>query len=166
MGFATRPRTLISDEERPLTGGGAGTSGRELLKLDSLYPVLLTDDVAGCGGFFVEHFGFVERFRSDWYASLVHGENEAYELAVISHDHGTIPHGFRRPTSALLLNFEVPSVHEEYERLRAEGVEVLQPLEDLPAGQRHFICRGPGGVMVDVIEVIPPTEEYAENYVS
>ena len=110
------------------------------MKLDSMYPVLLTDDVAGCGGFFVKHMGFEERFRSDWYVSLVHGGNEAYELAIISHDHDTIPGDFRRPTGALLLNFEVPSVQSEYDRLRAEGVEILQPMQDLPAGQRHFIC--------------------------
>ncbi len=136
------------------------------MKLDSMYPVLLTDDVAGCSGFFVEHMGFVERFRGDWYVSLVHGGNEAYELAIISHDHETIPGDFRRPTGALLLNFEVPSVQSEYDRLTAEGVEVLQPMQDLPAGQRHFICRAPGGVMVDVIEEVPPSEEYAGNYVS
>ncbi len=135
------------------------------MKLDSMYPVLLTDDVAGCSGFFVEHMGFVERFRGDWYVSLVHGGNEAYELAIISHDHETIPGDFRRPTGALLLNFEVPSVQSEYDRLTAEGVEVLQPMQDLPAGQRHFICRAPGGVMVDVIEEVPPSEEYAGNHV-
>ncbi len=136
------------------------------MKLDSMYPVLLTDDVAGCSGFFVEHMGFEERFRSDWYVSLVHGGNGAYELAIISHDHETIPGDFRRPTGVLLLNFEIPDVHSEHDRLTAEGVEVLQPMQDLPAGQRHFICRAPGGVMVDVIEVVPLTEEYADNYVS
>ena len=136
------------------------------MKLDSLYPVLLTDHVAGCTAFFVEHLGFREGFTSDWYLSLVHAGNEAYELAIISHDHGSIPESFRLPTSALLLNLEVPNVSEEYDRLRAEGVAVLQPLEDLPAGQRHFICRAPGGVMVDVIEVIPPSEEYTKGYIS
>ncbi len=93
-------------------------------------------------------------------------DSEAYELAVTSHDHEAIPAGFRRPTSALLLNFEVPSVQSEYDRLEAAGVEVLQPMQDLPAGQRHFICRAPGGVMVDVIEVVPPSEEYRDNYLS
>jgi hypothetical protein len=45
-------------------------------------------------------------------------------------------------------------------------VEILQPLEDLPAGQRHFICRAPGGVMVDVIQEIQPSPEFAEQYLS
>ena len=66
----------------------------------------------------------------------------------------------------MLLNFEVPSVESEYERLRAAGVEILQPIQNLPAGQRHFIFRGPGRVIVDVIEVIPPDPECANQYVS
>ncbi len=136
------------------------------MRLNSFYPVLLTDAVAESSAFFTEHMGFRETFKSDWYVSLIHSGNDAYELAIISHDHDTIPEAHRQPTSTLLLNFEVPSVESEYERLRAAGVEMLQPIEDLPVGQRHFICRGPGGVMVDVIEVIPPDPEYAGRYVS
>ena len=136
------------------------------MKLDSMYPVLLTDAVAGCSALFVEHMSFEERFKSDWYVHVVHGGNGAYELAIISHDHETIPGASRRPTGALLLNFEVPDVQSEHDRLTAEGVEILQPMQDLPAGQRQFICRAPGGVIVDVIEVVPPSGEYADNYVS
>ncbi len=136
------------------------------MPLESFYPVLLTADVTASASFYTEHMGFAKVFESDWYVSLKHQENPAYELAIISADHETIPEGFRRPTSALLLNFEVPSAESEYERLRVAGVEILQPLEDLPAGQRHFICRAPGGVMVDVIEKIPPSPEGAEHYLS
>jgi hypothetical protein len=136
------------------------------LAVDSFYPVLLTDEVASSSNFSTDHMGFKETFKSDWYVSLIHSDNDAYELAIISHDHDTIPGGFRQPTSTLLLNFEVPSVESEYERLRAAGVESLQPIEDLPAGQRHFSCQGPGKIMVDVIGVVPPALGYADRYVS
>ena len=134
------------------------------MQLESFYPVLLAEDVAASARFYTAHMGFAPTFESDWYVSLKHQGNPAYELALISRDHGTIPEGFQSPTSALLLNFEVPDAEGEYERLRASGAEILQPLEDLPAGQRHFICRAPGGVMVDVVQVIPPTPEFAERY--
>ena len=136
------------------------------MPLESFYPVLLTADVTASARFYTEHMGFAKVFESDWYVSLKHSENPAYELAIISADHETIPEGFRRSTSALLLNFEVTSVQSEYERLLAAGMKILQPLEDLPAGQRHFICRAPGGVMVDVIEEIEPSPEFAEHYLS
>lgn len=54
----------------------------------------------------------------------------------------------------------------EYDRLMAEGVEILQPMQHLPAGQRRLICGAPGGVMVDVVEVVPPSGEYADNHLS
>ncbi len=45
-------------------------------------------------------------------------------------------------------------------------MKILQQLEDLPAGQHHFISQAPGGVMVDVIQEIPPSPEFAEHYLS
>ena len=136
------------------------------MRLESFYPVLLAEDVAASARFYTENMGFAPSFESDWYVSLRHRENPAYELAIIASDHQTIPERFRRSTSSLLLNFEVPNVESEYERLRGLGVEILQPLEDLPAGQRHFICRAPGGVMVDVIQEIAPSPEFVEQYLS
>jgi len=99
--------------------------GKKLgVRLNSFYLVLLTNEVAKSSSFFTEHMGFKATSQSEWYVSLIHSGNDAYELAIISYDHDTIPEGYRRPTSILLLNFEVTSVEEEYERLRA-GVEIL-----------------------------------------
>lgn len=57
----------------------------------------------------------------------------------------------------------MPGVEGEYGRLRAAGVEIFRPLEELPTGQRHFICRAPGGVMAGVIQVIQPSPEFTER---
>src|SRR3712207_6371091 len=118
------------------------------MALDSFYPVLLTEDVRASARFYLEHLGFAKVFESDWYVSLKHRENRAYELAIISADHETIPEGYRRSTSSLLLNFEVPSVESEYERLRAAGVKILQPLEDRSEehtselqSRQYLVCR-------------------------
>ena len=51
--------------------------------------------------------------------SLVIVENEAYDLAIIANEHETIPENDRRPTSARLLNFEVPGVQHDFDGLRA-----------------------------------------------
>jgi hypothetical protein len=58
---------------------------------------------------FVEHVGFEERFRSNWRVSLVPGENEAYDLALIAHEHETIPENDRRPTSACCSTSRFPA---------------------------------------------------------
>jgi hypothetical protein len=31
-------------------------------------------------------------------------------------------------------------------------------------GQRHFITSDPNGLLIDVIELIPPSEAYAQQY--
>jgi uncharacterized glyoxalase superfamily protein PhnB len=137
------------------------------MPLQSFYPVLMAEDVAASARFYMEHMGFAPTFESDWYVSLKHRENPAYELAVLSRTHETIPDGFRgESASGLLLNFEVSDAAAEYERLKEAGLRIVLPLRDESFGQRHFIGVGPGGVMLDVIEEIPPSPEFAEQYLS
>jgi uncharacterized glyoxalase superfamily protein PhnB len=137
------------------------------MPLQSFYPVLMAEDVAASARFYMEHMGFAPTFESDWYVSLKHRENPAYELAVLSRTHETIPDGFRgESASGLLLNFEVSDAAVEYERLKEAGLRIVLPLRDESFGQRHFIGVGPGGVMLDVIEEIPPSSEFAEQYLS
>jgi hypothetical protein len=85
----------------------------------------------------------------------------AYELAFVQRTHQTIPEGFRERSSSLLLNFEVSDAAAEYERLREAGLRIVLPLRDETVGQRHFIGVDPGGVMVDVIEEISSSREFA-----
>jgi hypothetical protein len=109
----------------------------------------------------------VPTFESDWYVSFRHRENHAYELAVLSPTHETIPDGFRgEPASGLLLSFKVSDAVAEYERLKEAGLRIVLPLRDESFGQRHFIGVGPGCVMLDAIEEIPPSSEFAEQCVS
>src|SRR5918992_1560993 len=127
------------------------------MPLQSFYPVLMAEDVEASVRFYTEHMGFEKTFESDWYVSLKHRENPAYELAVLQRTHQTIPEGFReRSSSGLLLNFEVSDAAAEYERLKEAGLRIVLPLRDESFGQRHFIGVGPGGIMLDVIEEIPP----------
>lgn len=135
------------------------------MHLKCFYPVLLTDDVATAAAFYVAHFGFAPTFTSDWYVSLRHTGNPACELAILRHDHETIPPPGRGVISRLILNFEVEDATAEYQRLQRAGVAVIQPLRDEPFGQRHFICAGPDGVLIDVIEEIPPAPEFAAQFV-
>lgn len=136
------------------------------MTLQSFYPVVMAEDVAASVRFYTEHMGFEKTFESDWYVSLRHRENPAYELAVLSPSHETIPEEFRGGrASGLLLNFEVSDAKAEYERLRGAGLRIVLPLRDEDFGQRHFIGVDPGGVMVDVIEEIEPSTEFEEQFI-
>ena len=131
----------------------------------SIYPVLMTDRVAQTAGFYREHFDFEETFSADWYVSLRHRSRPEFELAVLRFDHPTIPAGFGAPSRGLLINIEVEDAKAARARLVGEaGLPEVQPLREESFGQRHFILRDPSGNLVDVIENIPPSEDYASSY--
>lgn len=132
--------------------------------LTSFYPVITTADVPGTAAFYSRHFGFKPRFSSDWYVHLEHPERDWANLAILDHRHSSIPEGFGKVTAGVLINFEVEDVDAEHARLRKEGVRVVLPLRDEAFGQRHFIMVDPNGLLIDVIQPIPPSAEFADQY--
>ncbi|WP_367048620.1 VOC family protein [Streptomyces sp. Je 1-332] len=135
-------------------------------KLGGFYPVLATRDVAASRDFYTRHFGFEVTFEAAWYVSLRRPDAPQYELALLDHAHATVPAGHRGPLQGgLLLNFEVDDVGSEHQRLVANaGLDELLPLRTEEFGQRHFIVAAPDGVLIDVITVVPPGQEYAALY--
>lgn len=131
----------------------------------SYYPVLMTTDVASTSDFFRRHFRFAAVFENDWYVHLRSSDDDAINLAILDSRHDSIP-SIRRGDTArgLLLNFEVADARAVHDRLVAEGLPILQALRDEDFGQRHFIIAGPEGLLVDVIEPIAPTAEYAAAF--
>jgi catechol 2,3-dioxygenase-like lactoylglutathione lyase family enzyme len=136
------------------------------MRLSSFYPVICTDKVTETRDFYTRHFGFQLTFEADWYVSLKQPQEPGYELAILDYTHPTIPENFRRPVQGLLLNFEVPNVDEEYERLKSSGLPLHLDIRSEDFGQRHFITSDPNGILIDVITNIPPSEEFARQYTS
>lgn len=133
------------------------------MKVNSFYPVLMTQDVKECADFFIKHFDFDTTFEADWYISLT--DENGNELALLDYKHETIPTGFGLPLAGLLLNMEVDDVDQVYDKLKKELADkVVLDLKSEEFGQRHFIIEGPSNVLVDVIQVIAPSEEYIGNY--
>ncbi|MGV9316860.1 VOC family protein [Streptomyces sp. NPDC003691] len=135
-------------------------------KLGGFYPVIGTRDIAAARDFYTGLLGFEITFEADWYVSLRRPDAPHYELALLDPAHPTVPEGRRTPlTGCLLLNFEVEDVDAEHRRLvGGAGLAELLPLRTEDFGQRHFIVEAPDGVMIDVITVIPPADDYADAY--
>jgi catechol 2,3-dioxygenase-like lactoylglutathione lyase family enzyme len=137
------------------------------MQLQSFYPVIALEQplIAPTRDFYVQHFAFTVTFDSDAYVSLRRGEGRPFELAIVQRDHPTMPEGHRRRVAGLLLNFEVDDVDAEYERLvHGARLPLVSDIRSEAFGQRHFILADPGGVLVDVIQPIPPSPEYAPLY--
>ena len=132
------------------------------MKLTSVYPVICTDKIAETSAFYLEHFPFEATFEADWYVSLKATGERPFELAVLDYTHETIPERYRQPfRGGLIIDFEVEEVDSIYERFKAAGLPIHQALRTESFGQRHFITSDPNGVLIDVIKVIPFTEEFA-----
>ena len=138
------------------------------MQLSSFYPVILAPELTASRDFYQQHFGFQVTFESDWYISLKRPGPPDYELALLNPQHQTVPAGHRQAVQGLILNFEVDDVDAEYKRLvKQGGLSPLLPLKTEDFGQRHFIISDPGGVLIDVITVIPATNpSAAAQYVS
>ena len=134
------------------------------MKTTSYYPVIQTDEVSKTADFYRTHFRFDTKFEADWYVHLRSSEDPSVNLAILQYDHETIPEEARRRTTGLILNFEVEKVDAEYERAQSGGLPILKALRDEAFGQRHFITKDPNGVLIDVIQPIPPSEEFAADF--
>ncbi|MFD9857994.1 VOC family protein [Streptomyces alboflavus] len=136
------------------------------MKLTGFYPVICTARLTESRDFYTRLLGFETTFEADWYVSLRRPGDSPYELALLDHTHPTIPEAYRRPAQGLLLNLEVEDVDAEWERLVVrEGLTPALELRSEDFGQRHFIVADPSGVLVDVITPIPPSGEFAGQYV-
>ncbi len=79
--------------------------------------------------------------------------------------HPTIPAGYRKTVQGLILNFEVDDVDAEYNRLiKREGLPLHLDIRNEDFGQRHFITADPNGVLIDVIKIIPPSDDFSTQY--
>jgi catechol 2,3-dioxygenase-like lactoylglutathione lyase family enzyme len=135
------------------------------MELTSFYPVIGTTRIAEMRDFYVQRLGFVITFEADWYISLKHTGAHPYELAILDYTHPTLPEGFRKPVQGLLLNFEVADVDAEYRRLISDaGLPLHLDIRSEAFGQRHFVTSDPNGVLIDVITVIPPSDDFAAMY--
>lgn len=135
------------------------------MKINSFYPVILTKDAPGSKEFYLKHFPFEVTFDAGWYVSLRAKQDFPFELALLEPDHDTIPAGFRTALNGgLILNFETENADVEYARLKGAGLPIHLEIRSEDFGQRHFITSDPNGILIDIIQVIPPSEEYARQY--
>ena len=101
-------------------------------------------DPEASAAFVKDHFGFAEEMAADGFVSLSRpdaGFNLIYlrtgletfkPAALAGHD-----------ADGLLVVFVVDDIDAEYERLRAEGVEITTPIETEEWGERYFQVTDP-----------------------
>jgi len=130
--------------------------------MQSLYPVLSVESVADCQQFYVSLFGFETAFEIDWYVQLRSPRDENLQLAFVRSDHDSVPANFRQKPRGVVVTVQVSAVDPLYAKVKDAGYRVVLELSDEEWGQRHFMTVDPAGLLVDVVQMIPPTEAFLE----
>ncbi len=134
------------------------------MKITQFYPLLQVADVAATQAFFQKHFDFEPAFESDWYVHLQSKHSPSTNITLLDAQHDTIPAASRGLSQRVILSFEVDDVDAVHADCAANGMTIVQPLQDEPHGQRHFIGIDPNGILIDVIMPIAPSAEFLAQY--
>lgn len=124
--------------------------------------VLLTSDVVLSRNFYVDVLGFEEVINIGWFVSLRHpSSGSTLDLWMRTHPSAPKSH---RDISGVVLAFVVPEVAEVEQQFLKAGVRIVEPMRDEPWGQRHFIAVSPDGVLLDIVQRIPPQEQWLREH--
>ena len=130
------------------------------MKANTLSPAFTTHHVEETKQFYVKHFNANITFDCGWYVNLEFGGPEA-SLQFMS------PQEAEHELASgkgLIYNFCVDDVDKEYERLTAEGLTVIVPLEDHPWGDRGFAVSDPNGISLYLYSEREPSDEFKAFY--
>ena len=126
------------------------------------YPVFVVADLVAVRDFYVNHFGFRAVYDSEWYVHLHFAapDRPPLEVAFMRPDVPSQPPALHAPFAGpgVILTFEVEDATAVHARLAAADVlrDMVVELRDEAWGQRHFVFRDPAGILLDVVQPIPP----------
>ena len=134
--------------------------------MSNLLPVICTEDVAASSRFYQSLLDLKPVFEADWYVQLQSPMNPAIEIAFVQRDHESVPAAYQSAPSGVIVTLECEDVDAVHGRAASLGLPIELTLRDEDFGQRHFMTKDPNGLLVDIVTVIPASEEHAANYVS
>ncbi|OYO15094.1 VOC family protein [Enemella evansiae] len=115
-------------------------------------------DVEASATWAIEHLGFTAAMAADGFTSLAHPD-AGINLIFLRTGLSTFkPASVAGTADGLLVVFTVDDIDTEYTRLRAEGVDVVTPIETEPWGERYFQMADPNGVIFQLVQWVEPTD--------
>lgn len=124
--------------------------------MDALFPLTFTAAPADARDFYVTLLGFDVVVDVGWYVQLAMPDDPSIRIAFVAADHHSVPEAFRATPAGVAVTVEVDDVAAVHARAVELGLPVLGELRDEEWGQRHFHTQDPTGLLVDVVESVPP----------
>ncbi|UGT39348.1 VOC family protein [Nocardia yamanashiensis] len=123
------------------------------MKITASVISLNVPDPAASARFLIEHFGFAEQMSADGFISLAR-EDAGFNIVYLRTGLGSFkPERIAGDAGqGLLVAFVVEEIDGEYERVRAEGVPIVTPIETEPWGERYFQTVDPNGIVIQLVQ--------------
>ena len=120
--------------------------------LSALYPVVAVDQPAATAAAFRRLFRLEPVFEADWYVHLKSPDGRL-QIGFVRFDHESVPASEQAPVQGTFITLDADDVAALWEDVKTD-LDVVLPLTDESWGQRHFIGRLPGGVLVDIVQLL------------
>lgn len=109
-------------------------------------------DVTASAEWAMRHLGFTEAMSAEGFTSLSH-PSAGFNLIYLAVGLSTFkPASAAGPADGLLVAFTVDNIDEEFERLRAEGIQIVTEIETEPWGERFFQMADSNGVIFQLVQ--------------
>jgi catechol 2,3-dioxygenase-like lactoylglutathione lyase family enzyme len=128
--------------------------------MHTLFPLTITDQMRASVDFYRELLGFEVIADVGWYVQMQDPTREWVQVAFIEPGHESVPASHQQTPAGVAITVEVADVDAIHERARAMGLAMLVTLRSEEWGQRHFITEDPAGLLLDVVQPIPPSPEF------
>ena len=130
------------------------------MKIKRVDSTISTNKLQESKEFYMQYFDFRLVYESDWYVELIARDlPNGISFTLPQREEGEFFNG-----KGLIISFEVDDVDAEYDRLKAEGVQIYQEMQDKPWGERSFVIDDPNGVHIYIYTAISPNPEYQQVY--
>ena len=137
------------------------------MKIQSSYPVVVTDKLRESRDFYVQRLGFEVLFEASWFVYLQASANQPWGIAFMSSDHPSQPPGPETfGGKGVFLTLQVEDAAAEFQRFKTAGVKIVYPLKDEAWSQRRFGIIDPAGLWLDVVQQIEPAPGYWGRYIN
>lgn len=122
------------------------------MNIHPLHTVICTDKLVKTVNFYEDFFGFYPVFETDDHVIMQRGSDKKSQIAIIDINHESLPEGFRKVTSGLMLNFPVDDIKKSYEYFYYEGIDMASELQEASCGQDYFMMRDPNDNLITIMQ--------------
>jgi len=130
------------------------------MKIKRVDSTISTNKMQESKEFYIQHFNFRLVYESDWYIELISRDlPHGISFTLPQREEGEFFNG-----KGLIISFEVDDVDAEYDRLKGEGVQIYQEMQNKPWGERSFVVDDPNGVHIYIYKSTSPEPEYQQVY--